>query len=161
MITVGCPRSGKTTLSHDLMDQGYVRLQLDDFRVALYGSKKRYWRLYEDDKAIAGRLQNVYMGALHSALERGQDNLVLSNTNLLPEQVDPIVEVLQVHTPILPTFVVFSSVSLTELLRRNRLSDGEGYVPEEYLGRCFEQLHAKDAWWRDVEARHPQMVVHK
>lgn len=140
------------------MGKGFTRLELDQFRVALHGSKNRYWRLYEKDPSIGGQLQDVFMGALRAALQRPGD-LVLSNTHLLPEFVDPVVEVLQKYPPLMPRFVVFSSVSLNELIRRNDLSNGEDRVPPDIIGRDYARLHAPDAWWRAVAAKYPQMVA--
>lgn len=164
IMTVGTPRSGKTSYAQRKRSEGYVTLSLDDFRTMLFGSKKRYWRLHMDEAQsndalgqtqtnVSHILNTTYNHALRGLIKTTNAKIVLANTHIMQSSLRMPLMFLE-SANIQPHLAVFLT-PLEELHRRNNDSDGEGHVPPDYLEECWHRMNDPDAWWRN----HPHEVI--
>lgn len=151
-ITVGCPGSGKTTWAHGLDPVDNVVLSLDDFRIALFGSKDAYWNkvVPVHGAPIRNTVWKCYARSLWAFIHDGwPGHIVLCNTALdyaTASRDFPILE----KAGIVPTLRIFD-VPLLELHERNRNRCVEEHLSAEYLEKCYQTMHRKDAWWKYTE----------
>lgn len=163
ILTIGCPGSGKTTFASGL--QHTVLLSLDDFRTALFGSKKKYWQQVapadepEDfNHPMRKLVRTVYTNALHCTCEQHFD-VVLPNTHLFPDNFKEHVEILQSYDYEIKYHLF--NVPIEVLLMRNSARFAEkpdDWCSPKYVQRCHKALNAPDAWWRSLPSS--QLVIH-
>ena len=151
-ITVGAPGSGKTTWARSLPPVDNIVLSLDDFRLAMFGSKTAYWQevvpVHGDE--IRGLVWQCYASALDKVLHAGwPGHIILCNTALDQKTVERDFPILQKHG-VIPRLRVYD-VDLDELLRRNARRSADEHVQEDYLTQCYGVLHREDAWWRTID----------
>lgn len=164
IITVGCPGSGKTTFSRTLDPRSWAILCLDDFRAALWGSKKTYHlAVNTDGNDPAGKGTHPMRHLLHEAYDAATDralaagwNVVFPNTHIWPTAFAGTLACLERHG-IEPRFRVYLT-PLDELLRRNAGRCDEDWVPLDFIERSYAALHADTAWWRKVDPSRLEIV---
>jgi predicted kinase len=154
-MTVGCPGAGKTTLGRQHLERHplALQLQLDDFRCALFGSKKRYWRAPEETRRGWSRvLHDTYGMALDAALCLDHE-LFLSNTHVHLPTFERDLATLRAHA--VSVDVLMLDVPLDVLIPRNLAREGDEHIQEETTRQYHAALTAPDAWWRRLEDHLP------
>lgn len=152
IMTVGCPGSGKTTFARSLDPMRWITMSLDDFRAALWGSKKAYHRIVNTDDdpsathALKMMLHEAYFRVLKTALVEGW-SVCMANTHLDYRSFRRELGMMR-RLGIFPTLRVYSEITLDELIRRNAERPECDRVPVSYLIERFAALHDPDAWWR-------------
>lgn len=148
-ITVGCPGSGKTTWARSLDPVDNLVLSLDDFRVAMFGSKQEYWDkvVPVHGNEIRGLVWQCYAAALDRVLTAGwPGHVVLCNTALEFKNIERDLPILH-KNGITPTLRIWD-LSLLELHERNRNRPAVEHISPDYVERCYAAMFRSDAWWR-------------
>jgi len=150
VMTIGCPRAGKTTYAEQQIAQSHQpwqKLSLDDLRVAIWGSKSNFWRIQDrrDDAAKDARdaLDEIYNHALDRITTLGC-NVILANTHLRHGEREFNKLMGRGHTVHLVVF----KVPMGELARRNVTCAPDDRVPMEYLIQAYNDFNDPNAWWR-------------
>jgi predicted kinase len=86
VLLVGIPGCGKTTLSKQLIERGYLRLNADDIRNELLGAEIDT-RNPQDNERVFGE----FFRRLEKALSEQQD-IVVDNTNINAKHRGPILQ---------------------------------------------------------------------
>lgn len=152
-LTVGCPGAGKTTWA--LAQRNAHVLSLDDFRIALFGSKSGYWLDIDANLWRRRILHRVWREALSAtALEFRQaeingdktPTLILANTHLTPAIFETDVKLLRGFGARVALKVFDTPIE--ELLHRNAKRDAADQMDPDILRRYHAAFTAEDAWWR-------------
>jgi len=147
--TIGCPGSGKSTLSLTLNPLEWVTITLDDWRQALFPPHRRtYWdvRAKGKDKEAQALLHHVQQSAVVGALDLGW-NVFLADTHIVKPDFQEELEIIE-HFGIEIHWVVLS-VPQGVLVKRNNMRDKVSMqVPESILIQRYNEMWAEDAWWR-------------
>lgn len=146
VFTIGCPGSGKTTYAEKRVYHGWQKLCLDDFRVAIWGSKPLFWNVIQKGDQEARDASTTLRTVYHSAF----DLLALSDVNLIVADCHLRHGEEQFQKARLGNRVrlVVFNVPLAELLKRNSERPEDDRVSEEYLRGCFDAFNNPEAWWR-------------
>lgn len=146
VFTVGCPGAGKSAYAQLRTYHGWHKLCLDDFRVAIWGSKQNYWKIVnatgheaQDAKAT---LSAIY-GAAFDRLSAVDANVVLPNCHLTFGERDFLKARERRHCA---RIVVFTT-PIEELLKRNAARDEDDRVTEEFLLAQHDIFTSKPGWW--------------
>lgn len=152
IFTVGCPGSGKSTYADIKTHDGWQKLCLDDFRVALWGSKQNFWNAVDrgGTEAVDARetLKTVYDAAFNR-LTATDSNVVVANCHLVHGEMEFLKVLERRHDARL---VVFST-DLDTLLERNRTRPEDDRVGEEFLREQYERFVTKPGWWENYVGR--------
>lgn len=81
IITCGVSGSGKSTYAQTLVDQGWVEINRDNWRFAMFCEGVHDWNLYKFSKAKEDEVTEVCLQQFHASVAVGVD-IVVSNTNL-------------------------------------------------------------------------------
>ena len=148
VITVGCPGSGKTTWARSQDPAQWLTLSLDDFRIAMFGSKDVYWNkvVPVHGNPVRSFVWMIYARALDEALLRWPGNIILCNTALDEKTSVRDFPILQKHG-IVPELRIWKT-DLVTLAERNNSRPAEEHISRSYLAACYDAMHADDAWWR-------------
>lgn len=129
VLLVGIPGSGKSTLAKKLIARGFLCLNADSIREALYGSAAEQG----DPQQVFG----VFFKSLEEAMSKGLD-IVVDNTNLNPKQRKPILD-RAAKFDYKDVQLWLLDVPLDTCLERNR--GRERSVPEDIVANMYMELN--------------------
>jgi predicted kinase len=145
-FTVGVPGSGKSTLARQLIGEGSVQISKDELRTQLFGSKHRYWRLWEENRMSVEPVLEAAFHHLIDGLMSVRSDIVLSNTNLRWCDVEKPLEFANSHGYRVRAIVL--PRSLDELLKRNEMRPGEDWLRPQDIRLYHDRFEDPEAWWR-------------
>ena len=128
ILLVGIPGSGKTTLAKKLTARGFLRLNADSIREALWGDAA--------DQREPEKVFGVFFKQLEEALAQGLD-IVIDNTNLNQKQRKPILD-RAAKAGYSDIDLWLLDVPLDVCLSRNRMR--ERAVPDDIVANMFIEL---------------------
>jgi predicted kinase len=157
-FTVGCPGAGKSTYADSLTYHGWQKLCMDDFRVALFGSKQNFWRTVERggvEGGVARTMVRTAYGAVFGELVKLDINLVIANTHT----VHGMPEFLTARKLGHQVGIVVLDPTLDELLKRNATRPEDDRVSEDFIRSEYEAFKTRPGWWQQyseaIEWRRP------
>lgn len=139
--------AGKTTWALRNMTDETLRIELDAFRIALFGSKQAYFD-HPADKAI--KSMTLLRAAIGAMKVWDSGKFLISNTNVVPKTVGPFMRFAQSNR--LPVHVVVFEAPLDLLLERNRLRTDDDRVPEDRIREMFDDMqNPENQWWKQFQ----------
>lgn len=165
VITVGAPAAGKSTLADRMTSPRTLNLERDRFRVALFGSLRRYWDMATVDEQLHKKMSQVIGAsmtqAMHVSLCVGlHDTYILSDTGFGWGSVRAFHDLAKRWN--MRIEVILLKVPLDVLLDRNANRDTEKKVPEHFIRDAFEKIEGlkpHHQWWLDQRLRHQLITV--
>ena len=146
IMLVGIPASGKSTLTKEYSEKGYIILSSDEIRVQI--SKEQGWEPYDQEKL--GEINGMvfeYIRKTASALLKEGKNVVLDATNLGRKKRKNILSFL--NRTSCKKICVLLITPRDICIQRNKLRQGIARVPDysmENMLRCFECPYYWEGW---------------
>ncbi len=145
-FTVGCPGAGKSTYADMLTLSGWQKLCMDDFRIAIWGSKQNYWRAVNaggDDAENAKITLDVVYQAAFDRLTSSNCNVVVANTHT--KYGEP--EFLKARERRNSVRIVVFRTPYETLVVRNNERPEDDRVSTEYLDKQYDDFTELTGWW--------------
>lgn len=158
VATIGCPGSGKSTMSLSYDPSEWLVLTLDDWRSALWPPHRRvYWEVRGTKKGPQAQrvLHDVQTYAIRSGLRNGW-NLFLADTHVNPKAFyEYVAEVRKANVLIEWKFL---DVPKDVILERNQTRPVDQRLPDDILERIYNDLWKEDAWWRQIPSEQIEFI---
>jgi len=130
VLLVGVPGAGKTTLSKQLIDKGYLSLNADSIRQQLWGDSA--------DQREPERVFEIFYERLEQSLAE-QNDIVIDNTNINAKHRSPILQrAIKAGYQDIQLWIL--DVPLEVCLEQNR--SRERAVPDEIVVNYFNTLQS-------------------
>ena len=132
VVLAGLPASGKSAFSDGLVENGFVRLSLDEIRKELYGDASNLGDWKVTRKIIDERF---------NAAMAEKKNIVIDNTHFMRKQRERVIKMAQ-EAGYTDIHVVVMDVPLDECIRRNAKRDR--VVKEEVIRDMHKWLSGSE-----------------
>lgn len=129
VVLAGLPASGKSTFSDGLVENGFVRLSLDEIRKEIYGDASDLGDWKVTRKIIDERFK--------AALAENK-NIVIDNTHFMRSHRSRVIKIAQ-EAGYVDIHVVVMDVTLEECIKRN--AKRERVVKEEVIRDMHKMLY--------------------
>jgi predicted kinase len=129
VVLAGLPASGKSTFSDGLVENGFVRISLDEIRKEIYGDANEIG----DWKVTRKRFTELYDAALAA-----KKNIVIDNTHFMRSHRQRVIDIAKVAGYV-DIHVAVMDVTLEECLKRN--ANRERVVKEEVIRDMHKWLY--------------------
>lgn len=161
-MTKGLPASGKSTWAKEFVqgNKGWIRINNDDLGVMLYGE------VFAEGKST--EIDRIRKAMIEAHVAEGKLNIIVDNTNLHPKHEEYLSKLIEDHNTqvtaaqsknSLYEFEVkdFTSVSVHECIRRNKLRDKK--VPDKVIYSMYRQYLQKEQGTQQDEALPKALIV--
>ena len=150
VATIGCPGSGKSTLSLENDPKEWITLTLDDFRTAMWPPHRGvYWDIRATERGSDAQrlLHQTYIHALKTSLLSGW-NIFLADTHVKPEAFVDTVRNVQALGKRVSWKLFETPVDI--ILERNKTRQSDHRLPDDILKAIYETMWDENAWWRSI-----------
>ena len=158
VATIGCPGSGKSTLSLSNDPAEWVTLTLDDFRTAMWPPHRRvYWDVRKSERGRSAQrvLRQTYMHSMKTTIMEGW-NLFLADTHITPSAFVENIKLVQSSGKRI-SWRLFQTPKST-ILERNKIRPEDHRLPDDVLEDLYEKMWDENAWWRSIPMHQIEII---